>query len=110
MSLLKVTPTTTINAGDAVFEVARMSADIQQMIAYYDAWRQREIDLTSDLLQVRGALRDLQNQLVAALQKERDEAAAKAEAMGLVPAAAPASPAPVVEDVKPASKRAGKKA
>ncbi len=109
MSLLKAAPTTTINVGDAVFEVARMSSDIQHMIAYYDEWRQREIDLTSELLQVRGALRDLQTQMATAIQKEREDAAKKAEAMGLVPAAPAPAPAAPVEDAKPAAKR-GKKA
>lgn len=104
-ALLTVQPTTSITLGDAVFEVERMSNEIKQMVAYFDAWRQKEVDLQSDILQVRGALQNLQNQLVAAIQKEREDAVKKAEALGVVPPATP----PVAEQAAPAPAPAAKR-
>lgn len=80
-----VQPTLTIAIDDAVYEVAKMSPQVQQMVAYFDDWRQKEADLTSEVLLVRGALRDLQNTLLQTIQTERAEAQKKAEALGLIP-------------------------
>lgn len=82
---LKIEPTTTITVDNVVFDVSKMSAEVQQMVAYFDAWRQEEIDLTSRVLMTRGALRDLQNSLLETIQKERAEALKKAEALGIIP-------------------------
>lgn len=76
---MQVQPTTTITIDDAVFEVANMSANVQQMVQYLDDWRQREADTTSELLMIRGALRDIQNTLLAAIQEDQ-KAAASSEA------------------------------
>lgn len=89
-----VQPTTTINIDDAVFEVARMSPEIQQMVRLFDETRQAEADASTKVLIARNALQNLQNVLVSAIQKERTEAAAKAEALGITPPATPAAPAP----------------
>lgn len=85
-----VTPTTTINLDDATFEVARMSAEIQGLVRLFDECRQVEADASSQVLMARHALVNVQNTLMQAIQKEREEAAKKAEALGLVPAAVPA--------------------
>ena len=74
--MTQVQQTTTITIDDAVYEVASMGANIQQMVQYLDDWRQREVDTTSELLMIRGALRDIQNTLLAAIQAEQSEAAA----------------------------------
>jgi hypothetical protein len=97
-----VQPTTTINVDNAVFDVSKMSPEIQQMVRYFDEWRQNEADATSQVLMARNALQNLQNTLLQAIQKERDEAAKKAEALGLT-APAPA-PAPAPEPAKKARK------
>lgn len=70
-----VQPTTTITIDDAVFEVSSMSPQVQSMIQYLDDWRQKEVEATSSLLVVRGALANLQNELLATIQKERADAA-----------------------------------
>jgi plasmid replication initiation protein len=102
-----VQPTTTINVDDAVFEVARMSAEIQQTVRLFDECRQVEADATFQVLMARNALTNLQNTLLQAIQKEREEATKKAEAMGLVPApAVPAAPAPAPVPAKKARKGA----
>lgn len=67
----QVQPTTTITIDDAVFEVASMSEAVQQMVQYLDDWRQKEVDAMSQLLMVRGALRDIQNTLLTTIQSER---------------------------------------
>lgn len=69
-----IQPTTTITIDTTVFDVASMSAEVQQMIGYLDDWRQREVDTTSELLMIRGALRDIQNTILTAIQS--DQAAA----------------------------------
>lgn len=74
--MTQVQQTTTITIDDTVYEVASMGANIQQMVQYLDDWRQREVDTTSELLMVRGALRDIQNTLLAAIQAEQAEVAA----------------------------------
>jgi nucleotide-binding universal stress UspA family protein len=80
-----VQPTTTLNVDQAVYEVAKMSPEIQQMVRYFDEWRQVEADKTSEILMARNALQNLQNQLLATIQKEREEAVKKAEALGVIP-------------------------
>jgi hypothetical protein len=82
-----VQPTTIINVDDTAFDVAKMSPEVQQMIAYYDDWRQREVDLTSDLLMARNALKSIQGELLEKIQAERAEALKKAEALGIIPSA-----------------------
>lgn len=81
---MKVTETTTITLDDQVFEVSKLSAELQQMVAYLDDWRQREVDLTSELLMARSGIRDIQNALSGTLQKEMAELREKAQAMGLI--------------------------
>lgn len=81
-----VQPTTTITIDEAVFEVSSMSPQVQSMIQYLDDWRQKEVEATSSLLVVRGALANLQNELLAVIQKERADAAAAAEASAADPA------------------------
>lgn len=79
-----VQPTTTITVDKTIFEVSQMSPEIQQMVAYFDDWRQQEADQTSKLLMVRSALRDIQNTMLEAIQKERNEALKKAQALGII--------------------------
>ena len=107
----KLLPTTTVNIDDAVFEVASMSPNVQSMIQYLDSWRQKEADLTSDLLMVRGALKDLQNQLLVQIQEERATAAAEAESVSDDPVTEYVEQ-PAYEDVpvKKATRKPAKKA
>lgn len=74
--MTQVEQTTTITIDDTVYEVATMSVNVQQMVQYLDDWRQREVDATSKLLMIRGALRDIQNTLLSTIQSEQAEAAA----------------------------------
>lgn len=96
-----VQPTTTINFDDATFEVAKMSEQVQQLVRYFDDWRERELAVTSELTMIRSAQRDIQNVLTQTIQRERDEAAQRAAELNAVPAA----PAPEA----PAAKKAAKK-
>ena len=85
-----VQSTQTITIDGNVFEVANMSAEVQNAVMYMDEWRQKEADLTSKLLMVRAALNDVQNTLLKTIQAEQaaaTEATAEAEP---APAAAPA--------------------
>ena len=73
--MAQIQPTTTISIDDSTFDVTSMTPEIQQMIQYLDDWRQKEADATSDLLMARGALRDLQNTLLQAIQAAQAPAA-----------------------------------
>lgn len=79
-----VQKTVTITVDNTTYEVANMSADIQQLVVYLDEWRQEEADQTSALLKTRAALNDIQNTMLTTIQNER---------------AAQAEPAPEVVDV-----------
>lgn len=83
--MTKITPTSTIAVGDHTYDVARMSEQVQQMVAMLDNWRQREADVTSELLMVRAALRDLQNTMYSTIVEERESAVKAAAALGLLP-------------------------
>jgi hypothetical protein len=75
--MLQIQPTTTISIDDKVLDVTSMSPEIQQMVQYLDDWRQRELDTTSELLMIRGAMRDIQNTLLQSIQKAQTASAEK---------------------------------
>ena len=81
----KVQETTTITVDNAVFAVEKMSPSLKQMVMFMDEWRQKDVDLSVELAMVKAALRDIQNNIYVAIKKEREEALAKAKAMGIVP-------------------------
>mgnify|MGYP000087074724 CR=1 FL=1 len=76
---MNVQPTTTITIDDKVFSVSSMSNEIQEMVAYYDMWRQKEIEAASSLLMVRGAMRDLQSTMMTSIQTELAAKAAEVQ-------------------------------
>lgn len=84
---MKIQPTTTITLDDQVLDVSKMSNEVQQMVGYLDEWRQEEVDISSKLLMVRGALRDLQSVLSTTIQDDVKKARENAEALGVIPAA-----------------------
>lgn len=92
----QVQKTLTITIDNAIFEVANMSPEVQSAVMYLDEWRQKEADLTSELLMVRAAINDVQNTLLKTIQAEQS---AQQEAQPVL------SP---VEEKKPATKRAKK--
>lgn len=89
----QVQQTLTITIDNTVYEVANMSQEVQSAVMYLDEWRQKEADVTSELLMVRSAINDVQNTLLKLIQGEQQEAAQPAE--------------PVVEE-KPKRTRKGK--
>lgn len=78
--------TLSITADGVVYEVERMSQPIKDMVTMMDEFRQQEMDAHVQLTMARGAIRDVQTQLLATIQQERQEAEQKAIAMGIVPA------------------------
>lgn len=72
----QVQQTLTITIDDQVYEVASMSADVQNAIMYMDEWRQKEADYTSKLLMVRAAISDVQANLLKTIQGQQEQAAA----------------------------------
>lgn len=68
--MAQVQKTTTVTIDEQSFEVSSLSENVQQMIALMDEWRQRDADLTGDLLMVRAAIRDIQNTLLSTIKAE----------------------------------------
>lgn len=73
--MAKIQETITVTIDDKSYEVAQLSDNVKQMIGLMDEWRQKEADLTSDLLMARAALRDIQNTLLNAIKAETAPAA-----------------------------------
>ena len=78
--MAQVQKTTTVTIDEQSFEVASLSENVQQMIALMDDWRQKDADLTSELLMVRAALRDIQNTLLTTIKSETAPAETEAPA------------------------------
>jgi len=73
--MITIEPTKTIQlTEDTLVEVANCSDAVKQLVVYLDDWRQKEVDLTSDLLRTRAALNDLRNSLIQQFQAELQEA------------------------------------
>lgn len=75
-----VQPTLTITIEDVSYDVANMSDQVRQMVSYMDDWRQKEVDLSSELLMARSALRDIQNTMLATIRQEQEAKAAEQKA------------------------------
>lgn len=76
----KIQNTLTLTIDEQAYAVDKMSPQVQQLIAMFDEWRQKEVDAQGDLLLVRAALRDIQRELYDLVTKERAEAMKRAEA------------------------------
>jgi len=87
----KVQTTETLNIDGQLYAAAKMSPNIQQLIAMFDEWRQKEVDAQSELLMVRSALRDLQREMYNTIVAERDAAMKAAAAFAPAPVPAPAN-------------------
>ena len=74
MNRLPFIPTTTITMGETVFDVSKMTPDVQDMVTYLDQWRSDEQALISELLKVRSAMRELQTSLHNTLQEQLRQA------------------------------------
>ncbi len=77
---IAVQKTLTVTIDEKVYDVADLSQEAQQMIVYLDDWRQQEADETSCLLKTRAAIHDIQNNLLAQIQ--RDESQQQSDADG----------------------------
>ena len=71
---IAIQKTLTITIDDATYDVASASEEIQQMVVYLDEWRQNEADEAAALLKTRAALREIQNMILAQIQKEQEPA------------------------------------
>ena len=91
--MAQIQETTTVTIDDKSYEVASFSDNIKQMIALMDSWRQKDADMTNDLLMVRAAIRDIQNTLLTAIKEEVAPAPAEdvVDQAGVVVGQAPAA-------------------
>ncbi|TFG99956.1 hypothetical protein E4H12_00770 [Candidatus Thorarchaeota archaeon] len=95
----KVQETTSITVDDVVFAVDKMSDNVKQMVVFMDEWRQTDTDLVVEMTMVKAALRDIQNNIYVAINKEKTDAMEKAKAM--VAASAEEQVAPAAADDMP---------
>lgn len=75
--MTKIQETLSVTIDEQTYNVADLSQNTQQLIRMMDTWRQKDADLTNDLLMVRAALRDIQNTLLTTI---KDEVAQQPEA------------------------------
>lgn len=77
--MAKIQETTSVTIDDATYQVADLSDNVKQMIGLMDDWRQEDADLTSKVLMVRAAIRDIQNTLLTTIKQEIAEKAAEGQ-------------------------------
>lgn len=68
--MAKIQETVTVSVDEQQYNVADLSDNVKQMIGMMDEWRQKDADLTSEVLMARAAIRDIQNTILAALKEE----------------------------------------
>lgn len=61
--MIEVTDTTQITLDDTTVDVADLPDDVKQLVQYLDEWREKEVNLSADLLMVRSALAHIQTVL-----------------------------------------------
>ncbi len=76
---LRVEETKVVTIDDQTLAVDTLPDNVQQLVAFYDDWKQREMDLRSELMAMQAAMRTMQQQIAQAV-KTSQEAAAKATA------------------------------
>lgn len=67
--------TETVTMGDLTFNVVDLPDDLQRSVASLDEWRQREHDISSDLLMVQVALQSMYQSITTRLQEYVDNKA-----------------------------------
>lgn len=103
--MINIEPTTTITVDETTYTVEKMSAEVQQLVNYFDHCREKEATAAADLMVARHALRDIQNTLLATINKEREEALKKAEALGIITQPTQTSVAPSGDAVAAAEQK-----
>lgn len=69
----QIAKTTTITLDNNSYEVASMSDEAKSLVTYIDEWRQKEMDLSGELLLVRAALRDIQTTLAENIKLQQTQ-------------------------------------
>lgn len=73
-----VQPVTTLNIDGNTLQVADLSARVQQLVAVYNDWNQKNADAQSELAMIQAALNDLSRQIIVQIKADSDAAAAAA--------------------------------
>ena len=76
---LKAEETKIVTINEIPRQVADLPPQAQQLIQFYDDWKQKELEARSELLKVQTAMRGLADQIAALVQQAEDEAAANEE-------------------------------
>jgi hypothetical protein len=70
--------TTTITTDDGDFNVADLSPELQQLVKFFDKWRQDEVEQTEQLIKTRAAINDIKKSIQ--IQLHQSPAANSSEA------------------------------
>lgn len=106
--MIQIEKTQTIQVDDVLLDVANCSDQIKQLVVYLDDWRQKEVDLTSELLLVRAGLNDLRNSMIQQLQNEAQAKQAAKEEVSEKVNTDEASDVTFVDQPRPIKKRKAK--
>lgn len=74
---MKIEKTVSMKIDNVDYNVADFSDALKTLVAFYDDWRQQEVNLKSDILMAQAAIRDITREILQTVQKELAE---KAEA------------------------------
>ncbi len=77
---LRVEETKVVTIDDQTLAVDTLPDNVQQLVAFYDDWKQREVDLRSELMAMQAAMRTMQQQIAQAVKASQDAVVAEAEA------------------------------
>lgn len=67
-----IEPIKVIKVDGEEFAIADASDTVKNLVAFYDDWRQVEMDERSSLLRTQAGLRDISREIVAALRKDNE--------------------------------------
>lgn len=73
-----VQPVTTLNIDGNTLQVADLSQRVQQLVAVYNDWNQKNADAQNELMLVQAALNDLSRQIIVQIKADAEAAAAAA--------------------------------
>lgn len=77
--MLKIEETTKLIVDGKNVYIDDLSDAVKQLIAYYDDWRQRELEARSNFIMVQSAVQTLSQQIAAQMKKEDEEGLEAAE-------------------------------
>lgn len=76
---LKAEETKVVTIDDRTIAVDELPVQAQQLVAFYDDWKQRELEMRSQLMAMQSAMKHIANQIAAVVKQADEEARAETE-------------------------------